>query len=177
MRIEKKKRFDDRLFVSNFTKALFCRVNCALKKLKGVDKRSRFTAPPTVPTTVLDDESGSRREEPFFVETYSKGFWKGGPEALSSRNRPLPLFAFFVHKEGADSRPVHGKGRDFWSLSSTYDESHHKKKEKRRKKSTSKKKKKTTNTTTPTTLTTETEELTKTLVFLSLFSTFCPIFR
>ena len=49
------------------------------------------------------------------------------------------------------------------------------KKEKRRKKSTSKKKKKKTNTT-PTT-TTETEELTKTLLFLSLFSTFCPIFR
>ena len=47
-------------------------------------------------------------------------------------------------------------------------------KEKRRKKSTSKKKKKTN--TTPTT-TTETEELTKTLLFLSLFSTFCPIFR
>ena len=91
---------------------------------------------------------------------------------MSSRNRPLPLFAFFVHKEGADSRPVHGKGRDFWSLSSTY-ESHHKKK--KEEKSRPQKKKKKTNTT-PTT-TTETEELTKTLLFLSLFSTFCPIFR
>ena len=51
----KKKRFDDRLFVSNFTKALSVASNARLRR-KGVDKRSRFTAPPTVPT-VLDDES------------------------------------------------------------------------------------------------------------------------
>ena len=61
----KKKRFDDRLFVSNFTKALSVASNARLRR-KGVDKRSRFTAPPTVPTVL--DESGSRRE-PFFVET------------------------------------------------------------------------------------------------------------
>ena len=48
----------------------------------------------------------------------------------------------------------------------------HKKKEKEEGRPQKKKK---TNTT-PTT-TTETEELTKTLLFLSLFSTFCPIFR
>ena len=52
----KKKRFDDRLFVSNFTKALSVASNARLLRRKGVDKRSRFTAPPTVPT-VLDDES------------------------------------------------------------------------------------------------------------------------
>ena len=37
----KKKRFDDRLFVSNFTKALFCRVKCALKK-KGRRQKVAF---------------------------------------------------------------------------------------------------------------------------------------
>ena len=60
----KKKRFDDRLFVSNFTKALSVASNARLRR-KGVDKRSRFTAPPTVPT-VLDDESAASSRGAFF---------------------------------------------------------------------------------------------------------------
>ena len=113
----KKKRFDDRLFVSNFTKALSVASNARLLRRKGVDKRSRFTAPPTVPT-VLDDESAVVVARSLFLSRrHSKGFWKGrggrGPEALSSRNhRPLPLFAF-VQKKADSKRPVHGKGRDF----------------------------------------------------------------
>ena len=61
----KKKRFDDRLFVSNFTKALSVASNARLLRRKGVDKRSRFTAPPTVPT-VLDDESAASSRGAFF---------------------------------------------------------------------------------------------------------------
>ena len=61
---KKKTCFDDRLFVSNFTKALSVASNARLRR-KGVDKRSRFTAPPTVPT-VLDDESAASLRGAFF---------------------------------------------------------------------------------------------------------------
>ena len=65
VRIEKK---NVSTTVSSFLilqKLSFVASNARLRR-KGVDKRSRFTAPPTVPTVL--DESGSRRE-PFFVET------------------------------------------------------------------------------------------------------------
>ena len=54
MRIEKTFRRPSLRFC--FTKVLSVASNARLLRRKGVDKRSRFTAPPTVPT-VLDDES------------------------------------------------------------------------------------------------------------------------
>ena len=64
MRIEKK---NVSTTVSSFLilqKLSFVASNARLRR-KGVDKRSRFTAPPTVPT-VLDDESAASLRGAFF---------------------------------------------------------------------------------------------------------------